>query len=97
MTRLTTSDQQGYAQRFRALWQCYREQQDLINIGAYRPGSDALTDEAIGRHDAMVEFLRQGEADAVPIEESNARLKQLFAKPLASATPDNNFAMINNG
>ncbi|MCR9261267.1 MAG: FliI/YscN family ATPase [Pseudomonadaceae bacterium] len=97
MTRLTNSDQQGYAQRFRALWQCYREQQDLINIGAYRPGSDALTDEAIGRHDAMVEFLRQGEADAVSIDESNARLKQVFAKPLASSATENNFAMINNG
>ncbi|XOV81520.1 MAG: FliI/YscN family ATPase [bacterium] len=97
MNRLTSADQQGYTQRFRALWQCYREQQDLINIGAYRSGSDPLTDEAIARHDAMVAFLRQGEGEAVSIEESNARLKQLFAKPAAPAVPENNFAMINNG
>lgn len=95
MHRLSNSEQQGYAQRFRALWQCYREQQDLINIGAYRPGSDALTDEAIARHDAMVDFLRQSSSDEVSIAESNARLKQLFAKS-ASVANENNFAMINN-
>ncbi len=37
----------------------YREAEDLINIGAYKAGSNPQIDEAIRLHPAITEFLRQ--------------------------------------
>jgi len=78
MSRLADREQQRLAQRFRALWQCYREQQDLINIGAYRPGSDPLTDEAIARYDAMRSFISQAADEAVGAEDARRQLDSVF-------------------
>jgi flagellum-specific ATP synthase len=33
---------------------------DMIRLGAYRSGSDPLVDEAIMKHEALEDFLRQG-------------------------------------
>ena len=82
MSRLADGSQQQDAQRFRALWQCYREQQDLINIGAYRPGSDPRTDEAIARNGAMCDFIRQAADEKVVAAEARRRLTELFATPV---------------
>ena len=78
MSRLADKEQQRLAQRFRALWQCYREQQDLINIGAYRPGSDPLTDEAIARYDVMRSFISQAADEAVAAEDARRQLDGVF-------------------
>ena len=37
----------------------YRKNQDLINIGAYPAGSNAVIDRAIQLHEPLREFLRQ--------------------------------------
>lgn len=37
----------------------YKEAEDLINIGAYKQGSNPAIDEAIRLHPAIIEFLRQ--------------------------------------
>jgi flagellum-specific ATP synthase len=47
------------ARRFKAIYSCYEKGRDLVQIGAYVPGSDAALDEAIGLHDSMAVFLRQ--------------------------------------
>ena len=47
------------AGRIKTLMSTYRESQDLINIGAYNPGSNANIDEAIEKIPAIQEFLQQ--------------------------------------
>lgn len=83
MTRLSNGSQLSLAQRFRALWQCYKEQEDLINIGAYRAGSDDLTDEAIAKYPAMCSFIRQAENEQVTIQQAQENLISLFASQSA--------------
>jgi flagellum-specific ATP synthase len=78
MSRLAKPAQLQDAQHFRALWQCYQEQQDLINIGAYQHGSDAKTDEAILHHESMCDFIRQGADEKVLATEAQRRLASLF-------------------
>ena len=46
----------------------YRKNQDLINIGAYPAGSNPAIDEAIGRHEPLRQFLRQGITDGWALE-----------------------------
>ena len=50
------------AGRVRELMAAYEQKRDLIACGAYKPGSDARTDEAIAAMDAINAFLRQGTA-----------------------------------
>ena len=38
----------------------YREAEDLVNIGAYVPGSNPRVDHALARMDQVRAYLRQG-------------------------------------
>ncbi len=58
------------AQRFKAVSSSYEQGRDLIQLGAYVPGSDATLDEAIQRHESMVGFLRQEMYEAAPFDQS---------------------------
>ncbi|HTS79658.1 MAG TPA: FliI/YscN family ATPase [Myxococcaceae bacterium] len=60
MPQVTTDEHRHLASRFRALLSAYEQRRDLILLGAYVPGTDALTDEAIARQPALEAFLRQG-------------------------------------
>lgn len=55
----------------------YKEAEDLINIGAYVPGSNPKIDYAISRIDAVNDFLRQGMNEQDRLEDSVERMKQL--------------------
>jgi flagellum-specific ATP synthase len=61
----------------RRLMAAYREKADLIAIGAYQPGSDALTDAAIAAREPIDGFLRQAVEDRSSAEEADAALTQL--------------------
>jgi flagellum-specific ATP synthase len=54
------------ANRFRSLLSTYEEARDLIDIGAYKKGSNQRIDEAIARYDQCQDFLRQGIFDKAP-------------------------------
>jgi flagellum-specific ATP synthase len=58
------------ARRFRAINSKYQKGRDLIQIGAYVPGSDPGLDEAIQLHDAMDRFLQQDMHVAAAMDES---------------------------
>lgn len=66
------------AQKLRENLATYREAEDLINIGAYRPGSNPRIDKSVKLIDGINDFLRQ------PIEESSTMtdclrsLQQIF-------------------
>ena len=58
----------------RALLAAYAQMEDLIRIGAYKPGSDFELDEAIRLRSALESVLNQGKDEFSTIDESFARL-----------------------
>jgi flagellum-specific ATP synthase len=57
----------------------YSDMEELIRLGAYRPGSSAEVDEAIGYHKPLEDFLRQMKDEATSLAEGYERLEQILA------------------
>ncbi|WP_297494914.1 FliI/YscN family ATPase [Acidocella sp.] len=72
------------AARFRALWARRAEKQDIIDLGAYAPGRDALLDEALRRAPAMEAVLRQDADAGCGLAASLAALEAALAEPGAA-------------
>jgi len=68
------------ANRVRTWLATYRDAEDLINIGAYRAGSNRRIDEAIARIEAIQAFLRQGLDERSTLADSAAALAGLTAE-----------------
>jgi flagellum-specific ATP synthase len=66
------------ARRFRALSSAYESNRDLVLMGAYRPGADALVDRAIAMHKPLTELLCQPTGQLIPLERSQSDLVQLL-------------------
>jgi ATP synthase in type III secretion protein N len=67
------------ASRMREILATYEKNKDLIMLGAYAKGTDRRVDEAIDRIDEVIAFLRQATDQKVPLENSVAELKRMFA------------------
>lgn len=78
MPSLVTKEHLQLAARFRALWARKREKQDILDLGAYAPGRDALLDEALHRAPAMEALLRQDATSRVGLDEAVARMRTIF-------------------
>jgi len=63
------------AARARGLLARRAEKQDIVDLGAYVPGRDALLDEALRRAPALDALIRQPAECGVSLEESVARLR----------------------
>lgn len=74
---LRSGEELKAAEHARALWTRYLDVELLIQMGEYKPGGDARTDEAVRKHDALCEFLRQDERQLQPLADSTRRLHQL--------------------
>lgn len=59
MKNVSSSDHQKLSQKLRELLAVYKDAEDLINIGAYKPGSNAKIDKAIKVIDQINDFLKQ--------------------------------------
>lgn len=59
MKKVTVPEHMDYAIHFKELLATYAEAEDLINIGAYKPGASPKIDRAIRLRDRMEQFLRQ--------------------------------------
>lgn len=59
MSQVTSREQRDDAGRLRELLAAWQESRDLIEIGAYKSGTNALVDEAILRREAIEQFLKQ--------------------------------------
>ena len=53
MTNITTPEHQAAARRWRELMAAYENAELLIRVGEYSEGSDATTDTAIAKRDAI--------------------------------------------
>jgi type III secretion protein N (ATPase) len=75
MPAVTSVEHRAAAGRLRGLLSAWERDRDLISLGAYRQGSDPVTDAAIARRGAMEDFLFHPPAAVEGIEETVARLQ----------------------
>src|SRR5690625_4887803 len=78
MINVTSDEQRQAVQAFRQLYSSYRQNQDLISVGAYQKGSDARTDEAILFYPRLQAFLRQDVSTACDFGSSISALSEMF-------------------
>lgn len=74
---ITDQPHQHEAAAIRELLSAYRENEDLISIGAYRRGSNVAVDAAIDLHDVLNAFLRQRIEDRSSVEQAVAELTKI--------------------
>ncbi|MCW8891360.1 MAG: flagellar protein export ATPase FliI [Sedimenticola sp.] len=79
MNDITSKDHQDAARAFKQLYSMYRQNQDLINVGAYEPGTDERIDAAIQAIPELERFLHQDMNTPVSQEASLAELTALFS------------------
>lgn len=74
MVELVSADHRRAAGELRNILATYSDNQDLINIGAYVPGSNVRIDAAIKKIDPINQFLRQQVDEKAPYVETVARI-----------------------
>lgn len=72
-----TSAHQKLVGDMKNLIAAYKENEDLIQIGAYATGSNLRVDNAIKIHDPIMRFLRQGMDEKIDYEESIKELEAI--------------------
>ena len=70
MPQIVNADHLRAAQQFRRSWSLYRQNRDLITLGAYKAGSDTQLDEAIKKLPSMTGLLQQGMLDSADFDAS---------------------------
>jgi flagellum-specific ATP synthase len=65
--------------RARQVMATYADMEELIRLGAYRKGTSAEVDEAIGLHPALEGFLGQGKDESTSLAEGYRRLAEIVA------------------
>ncbi len=74
MVNIVDDAQVQQARALRELYSVYRQNRDLITIGAYERGSDAKIDQALLAHEPLRGFLRQSQTQRVSMDESRNQL-----------------------
>jgi len=77
MSHLVSSDVKNAAYEIRDLMATYKKSEDLINIGAYKRGSNPRIDTAIDRTDAINSFLKQRPEDSAPLPMTQQQILEL--------------------
>ena len=79
MSQIATKEHKQLAGKLKNVMATYTEAEDLINIGAYKPGSNKNIDYAISKIDKVNEFLVQGTDEKFGFEEELKMLADVFA------------------
>jgi flagellum-specific ATP synthase len=77
MSTIVSDEQNNAAGRIRELLSVYEEAQDLINIGAYKPGSNPRVDWALKHINSVNTFLRQAINENVLFDDTVEQLLKL--------------------
>jgi flagellum-specific ATP synthase len=78
MSDVATKDHLLVASKFKEVLATYRQSEDLINIGAYKAGSNPGIDYAISHIAEMQTFMKQAVHDPVLLDEAVQSLKVMF-------------------
>lgn len=79
-TELTSQPHARLASRCRNLLAVYRQNEDLINIGAYVKGSSSLIDEAIELYPRIMQLLSQGMDERQALSQSLQDLENVLVR-----------------
>ncbi len=77
MSAVVSDEHRAAAQKLREIYATYADAEDLINIGAFSPGSNRRIDGAISLIDRINEFLVQPVRQRTPFEETVRRLTEI--------------------
>lgn len=80
MADIVSPDHARAAAAYRRLWSAFEENRDLILMGAYSAGGDALIDQAILRRPDLLEFLKQAPDERHGFAASVAALIEGFGR-----------------
>ena len=80
MSQIATKEHKALAGKIKNILATYQESEDLINIGAYKKGSNRNIDYAIEKIDAVNEFLKQDVDAKFKFQESLELMKQIFSE-----------------
>jgi len=80
MPAVVSPEQLNLAGRLRDTLATYRNAEDLINIGAYQPGSNAKIDEALTLLEPITAYLKQRRDERTTMAETLAWLQKLFTR-----------------
>lgn len=83
MKTLVTPEHYNDAGELKENMAAYAEAKDLIDIGAYKSGANAITDHAIALHHPINSFLQQRVDERNSFEETRAALAALFNEDAA--------------
>ena len=78
MRAVTTADHGRLSQKMRENLATYREAEDLINIGAYKPGSNPKIDKAVKVIEGINDFLKQRVEDPTDLGASIRQMQSLL-------------------
>jgi flagellum-specific ATP synthase len=79
MNEICTDEHLAAARRLKQLLATYRESEDLINIGAYKLGTNREIDEAIRSRELIHQFTAQGTHEPAELAESVSELTAKFS------------------
>ena len=79
MSQIAAKEHKQAANKLKNVLATYNEAEDLINIGAYKKGSNPNIDYAISKIDDVNSFLCQGTEEKFTFEETVQMLEDLFA------------------
>lgn len=78
MSQIASKEHKAVSGKLKNVMATYNEAEDLINIGAYKRGSNPGIDYAIEKIDAVNDFLKQDVDEKIDFEESVRRLTEIF-------------------
>lgn len=78
MRAVVSAEHAKLAQKLREVLAIYKDAEDLINIGAYKPGSNPKIDKAVKVIDAVNDFLRQRVEDPTTFTQTVRQLQQIL-------------------
>jgi len=80
VNQITTQEHRDAINQLKYLYSTYRQNKDLITVGAYQRGSDPLVDESIAMMPEIRAFLCQGINEEVHMQDSVDDLQQMMQR-----------------
>lgn len=78
MVEIVPPEHRQYASRIRDIMSIYEKNADLVSIGAYKSGTNPRLDFALGKMDAVNDFLTQGIDEAFTYEQTVAKMAEVL-------------------
>ena len=75
--QLISEEEMEYQSMFIQIYALYKENEDMINMGLYKPGSSKKIDLAIKYYPKCLDYLRQRMDEKIPLQKSFEELKNL--------------------